>query len=68
MNWYLIAVGGVMAAVGFWGWRNVARLVPPRLSAESRTHQEGVLQRGSALLVLVGMAFVVFGIYAMIQG
>lgn len=68
MNWYLVVVGGVMAAVGFWGWRNVARLIPPSLSAQSRTHQEGVLQRGSALLVLVGAGFVLFAIYAMIRG
>lgn len=68
MNWFLIVVGGVMLAVGIWGWRNISRLISSARSEDARAHQEGVLQRGAAMLLLTGSAFVLFGLYQTFAG
>jgi hypothetical protein len=56
----------VLFAIGRWGRRNAASLVPTALSEAGQRSQELVLRRGSVACQLVGGVFLIFGLVELV--
>lgn len=58
-----IAVGFVLAALGWWGVRNAALVVPATLPEAERHRRERVLSRGAITCLCLAVAFTAWGVF-----
>ena len=56
-----LLLGVAMFAVGRWGMKNMADLVPPELDSEAQEKKTRVMRRGAVIVQIVGVVFVVVG-------
>ena len=61
-----VLFASVLFAIGRWGRRNAAGLVPTALSEAGQRSQELVLRRGSVACQLVGGIFLIFGLVELV--
>lgn len=57
-----VALGAMLAALGWWGLRNAAVVVPASLPESDRQRRERVLRRGSVACHVLAAVFVVTGV------
>lgn len=58
-----VTVGVVLVAMGRWGSRNALALVPPSLPSPYRERRGRVLVRGARTCQILGVVFVVTGVW-----
>ncbi|MFJ8816602.1 hypothetical protein [Amycolatopsis thermoflava] len=63
-----VLAGVFFFAVGRWGRRNAAGLVPPSLSAAGREKKERGLRTGALSCQIAGVVFVLLGVAALVLG
>jgi hypothetical protein len=56
-----LVLGVGLFAVGRWGMRSMADLVPPELDAEGQEKKARVMRRGAWIVQIVGMLFFCLG-------
>jgi hypothetical protein len=61
-----LVFAAVLFAIGRWGRRNAAGLVPSALSEEGQRSQERALRRGSVACQLAAGLFLVFGLIELV--
>ncbi|MDQ2726448.1 MAG: hypothetical protein M3Y91_00960 [Actinomycetota bacterium] len=64
----LVVFGLSSAALGWFGWRHVERVVPSSLPETLYRQRSTVIRRGSAFFFAVGLILVAMGIYTAVGG
>ena len=60
------AFAAALLAIGSWGRRNAADLVPATFSAEGRAKQERSLRRGAISITALGAMFALLGVLVLL--
>lgn len=64
----LVVFGLSSAALGWFGWHHVERVVPSSLPETLHRQRSTVIRRGSAFFFVVGLLLVAMGIYTAVGG
>ena len=64
----LVVFGLASASLGWFGWRNVERVVPSSLPETMQRQRSAVIRRGSAFFFAVGLVLVAMGIFTAVGG